>query len=119
MVADRGCNRQGSQRIRGKVARILLFLGLSGLVDLIARGDDEVKIRVLLYRDVERAVPRKAVIACRGVGCAAVRYQLFAVLRLALGSADLRVADIQDLRRLEVAGLVGLYLALLPLFSTV
>ena len=112
VVADRGRNRQGRQCVRREVARVLLFLGLAGLVDLVACGDHKIKAGVLLHRNVERAVPCKAVVARRGVGSAAVRNQLPAVLRLALGCADLRVADVQDLRGFEIARGVGLHLGL-------
>ena len=84
MVADRGSNRQAGECAGGKIARILLFLGLAGLVDLIACGDYEIQPRILLKRNVQRAVPGKAVVARGGVGSAAVRGQRFAVLRLPL-----------------------------------
>ena len=116
MVADRGRNRQGCQRVRRQITRVLLFLGLAGLVDLVACGDHKVKAGVLRRCDVERAVPCKAVVARRSVGCAAVRDQLLTVLRLAFGCTDLRVADVQDLRGFEIAGGVGLYFGFRPAF---
>src|SRR5699024_9605593 len=70
MVADRGRNRQGSQGVRVEITGVLFLLGLAGLVDLVAGGNDEVEVRILCGCDFQRAIPAKAVVAGRGVGCA-------------------------------------------------
>lgn len=106
----------GSQCIRIEVTSVLLFLRLTGLVDLVTGRNDEVQVGVLCGCDFQRAVPAEAVVAGCGVCSACICDQCVAALSLTLGCADLRVTDIQHLDVGEAAGLVdnrlGLYAVL-------
>ena len=112
VVADGGGHGQPGQHGGGEVARVLLLLGLAGLIDLVAGGDDEVDARILGSGDLQGAVPGEGVVAGGGIGRAGAGRQGLAVLGLTLGGADLGVAYIEHLYGVEAAGLVLLYLAL-------
>ena len=112
VVADGGGHGQAGQHVGGQVAGVLLLLGLAGLVDLVAGGDDEVHIGVLLGGNLQGAVPAEGVVAGGGVGRAGIGHQGLAVLGLTLGRADLGIAHVQHLDRIKAAGAVLLHLGL-------
>ena len=109
MVANACGLRQAAQRLGGEVARVLhllqldLFLGLvlRGLIDLVARGDEEVDLWGLGERAVERLVPVVGIVA----GCKLAVLLVALRRRLALRGADLRVADIHEREVVRIARL--------------
>ena len=116
MVADGGGNGERRQCLGAEIAGVLLLLGLAGLIDLVAGGNDEAHIGVLGQSSLQRPVPAEGVVPGRGIGSAAVSRQRLAALGLALGGADLGIAHIEHLHRGEAAGLVGLHVGLDTVF---
>ena len=116
VVADGGGHGQGFQNGGGEIPGVLLLLGLAGLVYLVAGGDDEAQIRVLLLGDGQGAGPGEAVVPGGGVGGPGVGDQLFPVLGLALGGADLGIAHVEHLHAGKAVGGVGLGLGLNAVF---
>ena len=112
VVADGGGHRQRGQHVRAQIAGVLLLLGLAGLVDLVAGGDDEAHIRVLGQGGLQGPVPAEGVVPGGGVGRAGLGGQGLTALGLALGGTDLGIAHIQHLHGVEAPGLVGLHLRL-------
>ena len=112
MVADARCFRQAAEGFSREIAGVLRFLqmNLSGglvfcrLVNLVARGDEEVDFRMLGKGAVEGLIPVVSIVARCEVAVLFVAFRRGLTFR----STNLRVADVHEGAIIRIARLEGL-----------